>query len=200
MKKSALSALVALTLGIPLCVGVVAQQGTRLAASPAKAVIDASVPNFKLADIMQDKPQTIALSDYVGKKPVILFWMSDKCSVTWRYEKRVGKLMQQLGKKVQFLGVRCNSFDTPDDVKKFAEAKNFDMPLLNDSKGELTRYFNARNTPAFAVIDKKGDLRYFGAFDNAPDEADVTHSYLPEAVMAVLANRAVPVKQTKAFG
>jgi peroxiredoxin len=200
MKKSTLSALLALALGIPLGAGVVAQQGTKLAASPAKATVDSPVPNFKLADIMQDKPQTIALSDYAGKKPVILFWMSDKCSVTWRYEKRVGKLMQQLGKKVQFLGVRCNTFDTPDDVKKFAEAKNFDMPLLNDSKGELTRYFNARNTPTFAVIDKKGTLRYFGSFDDAPDEADVTHNYLPEAVMAVLTDKTVPVKQTKSFG
>ena len=49
-------------------------------------------------------------------------------------------------------------------------------------------------------MDTKGVLRYYGAFDNAPDESDVSTTYLPVAIDAVLAGKPIPVKETKAIG
>ena len=72
----------------------------------------------------------------------MLFFMSEKCSVTWRYEKRVGQLLKDMAKKdVAFYGVRCSAADTCDGLKKFAETRNFDMPILNDEKGEMTKFY-----------------------------------------------------------
>ena len=176
--------------------------------APDKAGVDKPVADFKLTDLMHEKKDgeapdanQIALADYKDKKPVVLFFLSEKCSVTWRYEKRVGQLMQRFGKKdAAFLAVRCSANDTPQSICKFAESKNFVMPVLNDEKGAMTAYFGVRNTPSFVVIDKKGVLRYFGSFDNAPDEPDVTQKYLPNALTAVLSDKLVAVKQTKPFG
>ena len=173
-----------------------------------RAVMDKPIADFKLQDLMHEKKTgekpdaaQIALSDYKGKKPIVLFFMSEQCSVTWRYEKRMGQLLQKFGKKdVAFFGVRCSANDTPQSICKFAESKNFVMPVLNDEKGLMTAYFGVHNTPSFALIDKKGVLRYYGSFDDAPDEPDVTQRFLPDAVTAVIGDKMVAVKQTKPFG
>src|ERR1043166_2176170 len=74
---------------------------------------------FKLRDVTHDlkageKPDAamIALSSYKEKKPVVLFFMSERCGTTWKYEKRLGKLMSKYGKDVAFLGVRCSANDS----------------------------------------------------------------------------------------
>ena len=171
------------------------------------ATLDKPIKDFTLNNIAhegKDGEKTdaanIALSSYKNKKSIILFFMSEKCGTTWKYEKRVGKLQQKYGKDVAFLGVRCSANDTPQELCKFAEAKNFDMPLLNDAKGQLSSYFKIFCTPSFALIDKQGVLRYFGSFDDAADEAQVTKALLPNAVNAVLTDKVVGVKTNRPFG
>jgi peroxiredoxin len=190
-------------------IAILAGQSSAAPSDPkaGKAAVDKAVTDFKLVDLTHEKKAgekpdaaAIALSSFKEKKPVVLFFMSEQCSVTWRYEKRFGQLMQKFGKNVSILGVRCSANDTPKSICKFAESKNFVVPLLNDENGKMTSYFGVHNTPSFAVIDKKGVLRYFGSFDNAPDEPDVTKRYLPDAVAAVIGDKEVPVKQTAPFG
>ena len=189
---------------------IVQQSAPARAARGAKtdtAVIDKPVSEFKLTDLAHEKKagekpgaDKIALSDYKDKKPVVLFFMSEQCSVTWRYEKRFGQLMQKFGKDVAILGVRCSANDTTKSICKFAESKNFAVPVLNDADGRMTAYFDIHNTPSFVLIDKKGAFRYFGSFDDAADEPDVKQRYLPNAITAVLTDKTVAVKQTRPFG
>ena len=175
---------------------------------PDKAVIDKPITDFKLTDLAHEKKAgekpdaaQIALSSFKDKKPVVLFFMSEQCQTTWRYEKRIGQLMQKYGKKdVAFFGVRCSANDTTQSICKFAESKNFVMPLLNDDKGQMTAYFGVHNTPSFVLVDKKGVMRYFGSFDDAADEPDVKQTFLPDAITAVIADKMVAVKQTRPFG
>lgn len=198
-------------------VAVIAQQSKPNASKPSSkaasskptaAVIDTPVAEFKLVDLMHEKKPgespdaaKIALSDYKDKKSIVLFFMSEQCDVTWRYEKRMGQLMQQFGKKeVAFFSVRCSAADTPQSICKFAESKNFAMPLLNDANGQMTSYFHVTNTPSFVLIDKKGTLRYFGSFDDYMEENGVKKRYLPDAITAVLSDKVVSIKQTKPFG
>lgn len=174
---------------------------------PKLAEIDKPVQDFKLKDVAKDLKPTekeeaalVALSQFKDKKSVVLFFMSEKCGTTWRYEKRVGELMKQYGKDVAFLGVRCSANDTAESIRKFAEAKNFDMPVLNDENGEMTKFFKVRNTPTFVLVDKKGVMRYKGSFDDNPEPDQVKSRYLADAVGAVTANKDVPVKETRPFG
>lgn len=182
-------------------------QDAKPASRPDKWIVDQPVADFRLRDVMHDsKPNEkpgaamVAISEFKGRKPVVLFFMSEQCSVTWRYEKRMGKLMSKYAKDVAFLGVRCSANDSPESLRKFAESRNFDMPVLNDEKGALSKFFRITNTPTFALVDKKGVLRYRGSFDDAPDEADVKHTYLADAVKAVLDSKEVAVKTTRPFG
>jgi peroxiredoxin len=187
------------------------QDKTPVAPAPAvpdKAVMDKPVKPFVLKDVTKDlKPgekddaAMVALDKFKDKKNVILFFMSERCQVTWRYEKRLGKLMQDMAKKdVAFLGVRCSANDTCQSIRKFAETRNFDMPVLDDSNGAVTKFFGVRQTPTFVLIDKKGALRYQGSFDDDPDEAGAKKFYLRTAVANILESKDVSVKQTTVFG
>ena len=149
---------------------------------PKEFTMDAPTRDFTLADLMHDrkpsdKPDSalVSLAKFRDKKSVILFFMSEGCSVTWRYEKRMGELMKKFGKQdVVFMGVRCSSTDTPEGIRKFAESKNFVMPLLNDTRGELTSFFKVINTPTFVLIDKKGVVRWSQAGFSETEEQDLS--------------------------
>src|SRR5579862_6381770 len=191
-RATALSALaLCLIAGSALLVQEAARSDAAKKAAAAK--VGTTVQNFKLRDLTKDLKEgekedaaLVALDQYRDKKPVLLFFLSEKCDTTWRYEKRVGQLLQKYGQKdVQFLAVRCSANDTPESIRKFAEAKNFDMPLLDDSKGAMTSYFNVHCTPTFALIDTKGVLRYKGSFDDSRDPENVKKPFLTDAVKAV---------------
>ena len=174
---------------------------------PSKATIDKPVSDFKLKDVMHDtkdgeKPEAsqIALAQFKEKKPVVMFFMSERCGTTWKYEKRLGKLMKDHAKDIAFLGIRCSANDTPQSIRKFAETRNFAMPVLNDEKGEVTSYYKVTNTPTFVLLDKDEVMRYRGSFDDNADASAVKENYLADAITAVLANKQVATKMTQPFG
>jgi len=172
-----------------------------------KATIDKAVTDFKLRDVMHDAKEgekteasQVELAQFKEKKPVLLFFMSERCGTTWRYEKRLGKLMKEHSKDVAFLGIRCSANDTPESIRKFAETRNFAMPVLNDEKGVVTSYYKVTNTPTFVLLDKEGVMRYRGSFDDHTDAAQVKEHYVIDAITAVIANKQVATKMTRPFG
>lgn len=205
MNRLRVAAMLALAAGIGT--GVIAQD-QKESSVLERASIDKPVKTFALKDVSKElkegEKEDAAIVDTAKlkeKKNVILFFMSEKCAVTWRYEKRVGQLLKDTAKKdVAYYAVRCSAADTCDSIKKFAETRNFDMPILNDEKGEMTKFYGVRNTPSFVVVDKKGVLRYKGGFDDSADEKAVSKTYLKDAVAAVLESKEVPIKETRALG
>jgi peroxiredoxin Q/BCP len=184
-----------------------------LAALPAaaqedtRAAIGKPVKDFQLKDLMSEEGKTYSLADYKGKKAVVLVWISEKCDITWRYEKRTGDLMKQFGKDTQFFAVASSANDTPVSIKKYAESKNYGMPVLDDVKSAAAGYFGATNTPTYMLIDKEGVLRYRGACDDlqagqnfAADESTAKERYLYNAIKATLEGKEPPVTEKKGFG
>jgi peroxiredoxin len=175
--------------------------------SAEKAKLDAPVRDFKLKDVMQEQETFVTLSELKGKT-VVLFFVSDKCRVTWEYEKRTGKLIGDYKKKgVVFLGIRSSAGDSAEEIKKYAEAKNFDIPILYDDRNVVADYYGFRSTPQFAVIDAKGVLRYSGACDDNQTskkfhepEDTVKTQFVRDALDAVLTGKEVPVKEAKGYG
>lgn len=172
------------------------------------AVLDKPVTEFKLKDVTRDLKDgekedaaLVSLAGYKGKKAVVLFFMSERCGTTWKYEKRIGKMLKDIEKKdVVFLGVRSSMNDTPESIRKYADQRNFDMPVLDDPKSELAKYFKARVTPTFVVIDKRSTFRYIGSFDDNAADDKVTKTFVADAIAAVLEDKPIEVKQTRPFG
>jgi len=162
------------------------------------ADLDRPVKDFALKDLMGGKE--VSLSQFKGK-PVVLTFLSYHCDTTWRYERRLGKLIGDYSRKgVIFLNVNSNANDTSEGIKKYVEARNLTVPLLKDSGNRVADYFDTQVTPTFYVIDKQGVLRYRGSFDDNREESSAKTQYVTPALDAVLASRPVTTKEHRAFG
>jgi peroxiredoxin len=176
---------------------------------PARAEIGKPVKAFKLKDAMKDEETMVDLASFKGKSAVVLVWISEKCDITWRYEKRTGALQKEFGEKgVKFFAVWSSAADSAQSIRKYAESKNYAMPVLDDAKGELARHFGATVTPTYMVIDKEGLLRYRGACDDLQcsgagyksDETEAKDRYVAAALTSVLDGKEVAVTEKKGFG
>lgn len=176
----------------------------------SKAEIDKPVRDFALVNVAADKPgQVVKLSDYKGKKNVVLVWMSYQCPVTRQYEERLGKLVQKYGapsSDVQFVAVHANSPEKNDRIRRYAQDKNFTGPVLDDKAQVpgMTEYFGARATPTVVILDKKGVMRFKGRIDSKPeDERGVdpeTKPFVVPALLAIKQGRDVVVKTSPTPG
>ena len=174
-----------------------------------KAKIDEPVKDFALLNVATDKPAPLKLSDYKGKKNVVLVWLSYTCPVTQQYEERMGKLVQQYGTKnsdVAFVAVHANLEQTNERIKRYAQDKNFTGPVLDDKAKVpgMTEYFGARATPTVVIVDKQGVLRFKGRIDNNPSDErgmdPLTKPLVAPALIALRQGKEVTVKTSPTPG
>ena len=172
-----------------------------LLAQADRAALDAPVKDFKLRDLNAAEERQVALSDYKGKKAVVVFFTSYTCDACVEYEGRKSKLQKDFeGKDVAFVAVRSSADDTPDGMRKYAQEKGYKIPVLDDPGSKAAAYFGVIVTPTFYLIDKDGKLRYRGGLDDSLREENAKRVYLKEAIEAVLAGREPAVKEFKAVG
>jgi len=168
---------------------------------PERAAIDAPLKDFRLKDLMKDAETFVSLSDFRDKKTVVLIFTSYSCDACEDYENRIKKLMKDFADQdVVFLGIRSSAEDTPAEMRKYAEAHGFKIPILDDPKNILADTLGVIVTPTFYVIDPKGILRYRGAYDENLREARATKTYLHDALREVLAGKEVVLKTTRTIG
>jgi len=135
-----------------------------------------TAPDFELP---ASSNQTIKLSDYRGKKNVLLafypFAFSPVCSL------QLPGLQQQLGQfqslNTEVLGI---SVDSKHSSAAFAEHLHLDFPLVSDFNKEITRAYGVLREGGFAeralfVIDRAGKIAYahINAIGEVPDNEPV---------------------------
>lgn len=174
-----------------------------------KAKIGDEVHAFKVKDVMKDDAPVVDLGAHKGKEAVVLVWISEKCDVTWRYEGRTGELLKEFGPKgVKFYAVWSSAADSAQSIRKYAESKNYVMPVLDDDKGAMAKHFGVTVTPTYVVVDKDGKLRYRGAYDDLQtsaagftSEADkAKDKFVHSALTCVMEGKDVPVAEKKGIG
>jgi peroxiredoxin len=149
-----------------------------------------------LRNITTDKPLDIA--SFKGKKVVVGIFMQKNCGTTWKYYGKMGEIIKNYkAKGVEVVGIHSSSGETDDMMLSDLQAKNLNIPLLDDKKGQpFKELVGANCSPTFIVIDKDSKLRYMGSYDkygSAPN-------YVPDALDAILAGKPVKTAQTRAFG
>jgi hypothetical protein len=106
---------------------------------------------------------------------------------------------------VQIVAVNSNNphLSPVDDLaemqRRRAEAP-WPFPYLKDEHGDLARLCGAICTPHAFLFDRDGRLRYRGRIDDSRTGRRVEHHDLEDAIVAVLADRPVPVPATEPFG
>lgn len=149
-----------------------------------------------LRNITTDKP--LDLASFKGKKVVVGIFMQKGCSTTWKYYGKMGEIIKNYkAKGVEVVGIHSSQGETDDMMLSDLQAKNLNIPLLDDKKSQALKNLMGVNcSPTFVVLDKESKLRYFGSYDkfgSAPN-------YVPDALDAILAGKPVKMAQTRPFG
>jgi len=120
-------------------------------------------PNFAL---FSEKDEAVELQDYIGKKPIVLFFYPK--NNTMLCTKEVCHFRDNFGEfkniyESELIGISSDSIDSH---KEFAEANNLPFTLLSDPDNDVRREYGVPKTLRIVpgrvtyVIDKKGIVRH----------------------------------------
>jgi len=91
--------------------------------------------------------------------------------------------------------------DSFDQMKVRATQEGFNFLYLRDESQSAARDFGGERTPHVFLLDSAGIVRYTGAIDDNHDEPEVVkHTYLRDALDAVLNGQTPAVTETPAVG
>lgn len=171
---------------------------------------------YKVGDIATDfslkniDNKKVALKDFKDAKGFIVVFTCNHCPYAQAYEDRIVALDKKY-KKLGYPVVAINpnnpekqKEDSFELMKVKAKEKGFTFPYLLDEGQKVYPQYGATKTPHVYVLQKssKGNVvKYIGAIDDNYAEASaVKQKYVENAVDALLKNKEVSVKETKAIG
>lgn len=178
--------------------------------------VNDTATGYKVGDIATDfslkntDNKMVSLQDYKTAKGFIVIFTCNHCPFAKAYEDRIialDKKYSKLGYPV--IAINPNnpdkqSEDSFDKMKIRAKEKGFTFPYLFDEGQKIYPQYGATKTPHVYLLQKtsKGnEVKYIGAIDdNYEDETAVKVKYLENAVNALLDNKEITVKETKAIG
>ncbi|MBA9074447.1 peroxiredoxin [Flavobacterium gossypii] len=171
---------------------------------------------YKVGDIATDfslkniDNKKVSLKDFKDAKGFIVIFTCNHCPYAQAYEDRIVALDKKY-KKLGYPVIAINpnnpekqKDDSFDLMKVKAKEKGFTFPYLLDEGQKIYPQYGATKTPHVYILQKtaKGNqVKYIGAIDdNYGDEKAVKEKYVEKAVDALLKNKEVVVKETKAIG
>ena len=182
---------------------------TLLLAAPVRAqttATDAPLPPVAALRILGTHSAAVHLDTIArAHQATVLVFVGAKCGVTWLYADKIAAFAAHYAARgVAVLLVHTNADETDAEIRAATAAHGLGkLPLLDDKPQEqLARAFGATVTPLFVVLDKRGALRYQGAWDEMGGSVSDAKriQYVLPAVAALLAGKNVAVRKTRALG
>lgn len=173
------------------------------AGAQGELAIGKPAPDFALQD--QDG-KTVTLSELKGKV-VVLEWFNEECPFVVKFYKE-GHMNQWSEKYasqgVVWLAVNSTSKATNETNKAIHGKWNMKHPVLNDASGKTGKAYQSKNTPTIYIVDKEGNLAYWGGVDNKPssETGDIAtaKNYVAQSLDEILAGKPVSEAKTKPYG
>ena len=128
---------------------------------------DSKAPDFTLTDT---EGNTFSLSDYNGKKVVILDFMYTTCSPCEDLAKGVLEPYSEIMDNNDVIIISISVFGTDDEGELKEYAKDYGwIHALGDKDGDLEKAYGVKGTPKLVIIDKEGQINFAGMGANVPD-------------------------------
>lgn len=150
---------------------------------------------------------SVSVASVLGKNGTVFLFWSNQCPWVDRYEGRVQILVEAFRPSgIQVVLVNANdpskvSEETLQSSRERANQRKYQMSYVHDPKAALARTLGAARTPHAFLVDGQRTLVYAGAIDDSPSDPDrVQHSYLRDAISALLDGHPPDVRTTEAFG
>lgn len=168
---------------------------------------DSSVVDFILKNT---NGKMVSLSSLKKAKGAIIIFTCNHCPYSKAYEDRIIALDKKYKRK-GYPVVAINSNDSlayPEDAYSKmiirSKEKGFTFPYLLDESQDIAKAFGANKTPHVFILRKEKSnwvVKYIGAIDdNYENPKEVKRKYVEEAVFALLKNKEIETKTTKAIG
>ena len=162
-------------------------------------------PDFELPGI---DGEVYHLARHLESHPAIaIAFLSTTCPTSQQVLPRLQQLQAEFADQgFTVIGISANDrVQVPEDdrpgMEAFAATQSITFPYLRDVTQDVARTFHATCTPAVFLLDQKSRIRYQGAVDDSPNNAEqVTKRYLRSAIMDLLHQQEITVTQTEATG
>ncbi len=116
---------------------------------------------------------SVALSQWIGKKPVIVEFWATWCPICAELLPRMEAAQQKFGDRAAFLVVAVAVNQTKNTVRRHLEREPMPFTFLWDGNGAAVRAFQAPSTSYIAVMDAKGRVVYTGVGEDQDIEAAI---------------------------
>jgi len=161
-------------------------------------------PEFALPDVLTG--QTVALSDFAGRKALLVMFICKHCPYVLHVKPALIELARDYsGRPLGIVAISSNDAERyPDDApERLAEmARELSFPLLYDETQNVAKAYRAACTPDFFLFDANQHLAYRGQLDDSRpgNTRRRTGRDLRAAINAVLADQPVNSDQRASVG
>lgn len=119
----------------------------------SKPQIDALSPDFATEDILGNK---VILSDFRGKKPVLLVFWATWCGYCAKEKGDLKTLTSRYQDRIQILAV--DSGETKETIKDYFQKNEINFLMLIDEQRKIWNQYLVRGTPSHFLIGKDGRI------------------------------------------
>src|SRR5712671_1722416 len=105
---------------------------------------------------------SVALSRWIGKKPVIVEFWATWCPICAELLPRMEAAQKKFGDRAEFLVVAVAVNQSKNSVRRHLERHPMPFTFLWDGNGSAVRAFDAPSTSYIAVMDPSGRVVYTG--------------------------------------
>lgn len=102
------------------------------------------------------------LSQWVGKKPVLLEFWASWCPNCKALEPAMEAAHAEFGNRIEFIGIAVSVNQPVDRVKRYMERYKLPMTMLYDRRGDASAAYDAPATSYIVVLDAAGKVVYTG--------------------------------------
>ncbi len=115
----------------------------------------AVAPDFQLTDL---KKNTVVLSSYRNKQPVLLFFWTTWCPYCREQLMGIEQSIKsgELTNNIEMIAI--NIGESADKVEKFVKLRNLTFRFLLDSDEKVAQSFNIIGVPTYVLINKEGKV------------------------------------------
>lgn len=114
---------------------------------------------------------TVSLSRWVGKKPVLVEFWATWCPICEALLPRMEAAQKRYGDRAEFVVVAVAVNQSKNSVRRHLEKHPMPFTFLWDANGAAVRAFQAPSTSYIAVLDRSGKVVYTGVGEDQNIEA-----------------------------
>jgi len=163
-------------------------------------------PDFNLLDVITNEKMT--LKEIQSDIATVIMFICNHCP----YVKHILDVLlaltyDYLPKGISFVAINSNDVeaypeDSPEEMRKLAEQKNFSFPYLFDSTQQVAKAYGAACTPDFFVYGKNMKSVYRGQFDDSRpgNHNTVTGKDLSEVLDCLVTGEKIKIEQHPSMG